>query len=85
MLARSEDSGGRRKRAGEAQSLASEMESEQKAAVENIPAQHARQAQAATHGAWPEEVLGDCGSSLSTITYGFKCDQEWDSCGSEMV
>lgn len=58
MLARSEDSGGRRKRAREAQSLPSKMESEQKAAVENTPAQQAQQAQAATYGAWPEEGPG---------------------------
>lgn len=75
MLARSEDSKGRMKRAGVAQSLPSKMESEQKEALENTPAQHGPGKHRRAHmEPGQKKVLGDCGSSLSTITYGFKSD-----------
>lgn len=55
MLARSEDSEGRRKRAGVVQSLPSKMESRTEGSLrEHTSPAWSRQAQADTHGAWSE-------------------------------
>lgn len=48
---------------------------EQKAVLENTPAQHGPGKHRRTHMEPDQKkILGDCGFSLSTITYGVKCD-----------